>query len=78
MRECSGCHQNIEDCTCSDDYERMEKRKNIIPKITPIWCLKCPADGMKCSMIEHCNFKDCSCIGCTPDHPLNCGKNESE
>ena len=24
MIECSGCHQNIEDCTCVEDAERRE------------------------------------------------------
>ena len=46
MRECSGCHQNIEDCTCSDDYERMEKKrmKEKYPVITICGSSKQKAD----------------------------------
>jgi hypothetical protein len=28
VSECSGCHQDIEDCTCADDNERLENKFN--------------------------------------------------
>ena len=34
MSECSGCHQNIEDCTCAEDYERIERKHKFKTQLT--------------------------------------------
>jgi len=33
-------------------------------------CIRCLKDGMKCSVIESCDFKNCSCLKCSPDNIL--------
>lgn len=49
-----------------------------ISKQFPGGCQNCPVDGVRCVIIESCNYQNCQCTTCTPENmPINCPKQDN-